>query len=192
MTTAAAAVHSAAPDALIFFSGLNYDTDISAIPLGLPLKGTKGTSTADKVAYFEPSSFPYADKIVIEVHKYDFEETQESCASFESTLLDAGYVSIDKTNAAVKYRLPVVLSEWGFNHDGNYWNTTTYNECLIQFMSKYKPSGWMQWDLSGSYMLREGVQDIDESWGLLSHDWSSVRNQETIEYSLSPMIKATL
>lgn len=88
MTSAAKAVHEADPDALIFFSGLSYDTYIDPIPLGKTLNGTTGTSSAGKSAKFVPSDFAYKDKIVLEIHKYDFETTQDDCATFKRKWYD--------------------------------------------------------------------------------------------------------
>lgn len=64
MTSAASIVHSVAPGALIFFSGLSFDTYIDVIPKGEALTGTNGTSTEGKVAYFNPSRFTYSNRIV--------------------------------------------------------------------------------------------------------------------------------
>lgn len=195
MTEAASVVHSVAPDALIYFSGLNFDVTISPIPLGLPLNGTTGTSTEGKVAYFNPSDLPFSNKIVLELHKYDFEHTQASCKNFEASLYDAGYSAIDIANPAVKYHLPMMFTEWGLIQDGLYWNTTTYNQCLIEFFEKWKPSGWMQWELAGSFYVQTRaarVQDAEEAWGLVNHNWTAFRSKFTIKNSLEALRKATL
>ncbi|KAH6675847.1 glycoside hydrolase superfamily [Halenospora varia] len=196
MTTAASIVHSSAPDALIFFSGLNYDVITSPLTSGYPLNGTTGTGTAGKSAIFAPEKFEFKDKIVLELHKYDFEHTQASCSSFANSLITAGYSTLNTTSPAVKYHLPMVLSEWGFIQNGTYWNQTSYNECLIQFMGRWKPSGWMQWEVSGSFYVKTSggvsVQDLDEAWGLLDHEWKGVRSRVTVDNSLRRMIEATL
>jgi hypothetical protein len=64
MTAAADAVHEADPDALLFFSGLSYDTYIDPIPLGKTLNGTAGKSTANKTAKFVPDKFAWKDSQV--------------------------------------------------------------------------------------------------------------------------------
>jgi endoglucanase len=195
MTAAAAAVHSSAPGVLLFFGGIDFDTTISAIPLGQPLTGTNGTSTEGKTAYFNPSHFPYANRIVLELHKYDFEHTQATCEDFAASLYGAGYSTLNTTDPAVKYHLPVMLTEWGFAQDGVYYNSTTYNTCLIQFMEKWKPSGWIQWELSGSFYVQTRaatLQDVDEGWGLLNHNWTAIRSPVTIQNSLDAMRKAIL
>lgn len=168
MTAAADAVHEAAPEVLIYFSGLDYDTKLSKIPLGEELNGTSGTPTEGKSATFNPSDFPYENKIALELHKYDFEETQIPCDEFISGFYDYGFHALDPDNEETVYLFPVAITEWGFIQDGEYFNSTTYNECMIEFVEKYKP-GFFQWDVAGSYYIqtKDGatIQDKDEAWG---------------------------
>ena len=92
--------------------------------------------------------------------------------------------------------MPIVLTEWGFIQNGTYWFDTTYNDCLIQFMTEYKPSGWIQWELSGSFYIKStgvplvSVQDVDEGWGLLNHTWNVIRSPIMVANSLDKMISA--
>lgn len=168
MTAAAAAVHEVAPQALIFFSGLNFDTTIRPLPLGQTLNGTSGTATAGKTAVFNPNSYAYKDKIVLEIHKYDFEKTQDNCTYFGSKWYNLGFQALNANDPVTKYTFPVVISEWGFIRDGKYYQQTTYNKCLIEFVNKWKVS-WMQWDVAGSYYVRKRngatTLDDDEAWG---------------------------
>jgi endoglucanase len=196
MTAAADAVHKADPDALIFFSGLSYDTYIDPIPLGKTLSGTSGTTTAGKTAKFVPSDFAFKDKIVLEIHKYDFEATQDDCATFKKKWYQKGFQAINPQDSATKYLFPVVISEWGFIHNGTYWNQTTYAKCLVEMVKEYKV-GWMHWELSGSFYLqtRPGrnphtIQGLDEAWGLLNYDWTAIRSPVTLDNSLYKMIGA--
>lgn len=197
MTDAANAVHKADPDALIFFSGLSYDTYIDPIPLGKTLNGTKGTSTEGKTAKFIPEKFAYKDKIVLEIHKYDFEATQDDCATFKSKWYQKGFQALDASNPQTKYLFPMVLSEWGFIQNGTYFKQTTYNNCTIEMVEDWQFS-WMQWELSGSFYLQyrpgrtplETIVGGDEAWGLLNYDWSAVRSPVTVENSLQKMIDA--
>jgi endoglucanase len=154
MTEAAAAVHSAAPNVLLVFSGLDYDTKISPIIKGLPLTGTSGTSSAGKSVVFQPSTLPYANRIVLELHKYDFENTHASCEDFGNSLYNAGYSSLNTTDPATKYSFPVLLTEWGFIQNGTYWRDTTYNKCLIAFMEK-----WLDAVGVGGQLLRADAGD---------------------------------
>lgn len=196
MTAAADAVHKAAPDALIFFSGLSYDTYIDAIPLGKTLNGTSGTTTANKTAKFVPSDFPYENKIVLEIHKYDFEATQDPCPKFKDAWYKKGFQAVNPSDDATEYLFPMVISEFGFIQNGTYWNQTTYNKCLIEMVEDWKV-GWMQWELSGSFYLqtRPGrtpttIQGLEEAWGLLNYNWSAVRSPVTVENSLDKLITA--
>ncbi|KAF2270001.1 glycoside hydrolase [Lojkania enalia] len=196
MTSAANAVHEADPDALIFFSGLSYDTYIDPIPLGKMLNGTDETATEGKSVIFIPNNFPYKDKIVLEIHKYDFEATQDDCPTFKSKWYEKGFQALDASNPATKYLFPMVLSEWGFIHNGTYWSQTTYNKCLIEMVEDWQFS-WQHWELSGSFYLQtrpnrtpNTIQGLEEFWGLLNYDWSTVRSPVTIENSLSKMITA--
>ena len=196
MTAAANAVHKVAPDALLFFSGLSFDTFIDPIPLGKTLNGTAGTSTADKTALFLPSDFPWADKIVLEIHKYDFEATQNPCPVFKADWYQKGFQAVNASDPATKYTFPMVISEWGFIQNGTYWNQTTYNKCLIEMVEDYQV-GWMQWDISGSFYLQtrpnrvpETIQGLEESWGLLNYTWDGVRDPITVANSLDKMVAA--
>lgn len=196
MTAAASAVHTAAPDALIFFSGLSYDTYISPIPLGQTLSGTAKTSTAGKSAKFIPSTFPFQNKIVLELHKYDFEATQNPCPTFKRNFYGQGFQAVNASDPTTKYVFPLVISEWGFNENDVYWNQTTYAKCMVDMVKTYRV-GWMHWDISGSFYLvtRSGRtpatrQDVEETWGLLSKDWSVIRSPVTLENSLFKMIDA--
>jgi hypothetical protein len=196
MTRAANSVHEAAPDALIFFSGLNFDTYIDPIPLGKTLNGTAGTSTSNKTAKFVPSDFAWEKKIVLELHKYDFEATRSPCSVFKANWYKQGFQAVNETDPATKYLLPVAITEWGFIHNGTYWNQTMYNTCLIQMVEEYKVS-WMQWEISGSFYLQtrpnrtpNTIQGQEEFWGLLNYNWDGVRDPVTVENSLKKMIAA--
>ena len=196
MTAAADAVHAADPNALIFFSGLSYDTYIDPIPLGKTLNGTKGTSTAGKSARFVPDNFTWKNKIVLEIHKYDFEATQDDCKTFKSKWYQKGFQALDPSNPQTKYLFPMVLSEWGFIHNGTYFKQTTYNNCTIEMVKDWQFS-WMHWELAGSFYLqtRPGrtprtIQGLEEFWGLVNYDWSAVRSPVTLENSLFKMIDA--
>lgn len=200
MTSAASIVHTIAPDVLIFFSGFNYDSNLIPVVEGLPLTGTANTTTAGKSAIFKPSDFEFKEKIVLELHKYDFEHTQANCIDFAKTLYDAGYNTLNTTDPAVVNQFPMVLTEWGFTQNGTYWHDTTYNKCLIEFMANLEArgvgSGWIHWELSGSFYIKtsNGVsaQDLDEAWGLLNHNWTEIRSPVTVANSLEKMIEATL
>jgi endoglucanase len=196
MTDAANSVHTANSNVLIFFSGLSYDTYINQIPTGQTLTGTSGTSSAGKTAKFVPSDFAFQEKIVLEIHKYDFEGTHDDCTTFKKKWYGAGFQAVNPQDKSTKYVFPVVISEWGFINNGVYWNQTTYAKCLIEMVKEYKV-GWMHWELSGSFYLQtrpfrnpKTIQGLDEAWGLLNYNWTAIRSPVTLENSLYKMIAA--
>lgn len=177
---AASGIHAANSVPLIFFSGLNYDTDLSTITTGADLGDGRS---------FDISSFEFADKIVFELHNYDNDET--NCSALESSLYDGGFNAVDTSSSTTAKNIaPVVLTEFGFLQNATTFEGV-YSQCLKDFVTE-KKVGWMQWVLAGSYYIRSGEQDFDETWGLLNHDWSAWRSDETIEQYTIPMVQGTL
>jgi hypothetical protein len=175
MVAAANIVNAANPNILVFFSGLNFDTDMSPIPVADDLGGGRR---------FQKSSFKYADKLVLELHNYQNSAT--SCDSMKSGLLNNGFKALD---SSAKNQMPVVLTEFGYSQADNSYNSV-YATCLKQIIPGWH-AGWMIWALGGSYYIRSGTQDFEESWGLLNHNWSGWRSTTAIN-SLTQMIDASL
>jgi len=90
MASAAATIHAANPDVLLFFTGWNYDPSLSALVDGQLLNGTANTTTAGKSALFIPGSFPFQEKIVLELHWYGFQHTEVNCSVFTAGFLVRG------------------------------------------------------------------------------------------------------
>jgi hypothetical protein len=161
MVPAATYIHGNNSAPLIFFSGLNYDTDDSAI--------TNGQVLGDG-QYFTISSFPFANKLVYEVHNYQNSAT--SCSDITSGLYHYGYGAMNVSDKSYPNKAPVVMTEFGFNQgDGS--DKSVYAQCLKSYLTQQPggPGGWMQWVLAGSYYIRSGTQDYEETWGgLLSDD----------------------
>lgn len=82
-------------------------------------------------------------------------------------------------------------TEWGFAMNDNTTWKLPYTACLAQWLPAQK-AGWMLWALAGSYYIRSGTKDYDETWGLLTHDWSTWRNPTYVQQSFIPMVKATI
>lgn len=156
---AATGIHSNNSLPLIFFSGLNYDTDDSFM-----IDGT----TTDDGASFEPSSYPFSDKIVYEIHNYDNGAT--SCDDVRNYLYDNAYGAMNLSDPAHPNKGPVVMTEFGFNQeDGS--SESVYAQCIqdVVLDAPGGPAGWMQWVISGSYYIREGTKDFEETWGKLTN-----------------------
>jgi hypothetical protein len=100
--SAAKVINSANNVVLIFFSGLNYDNDMSPIPTA----GNVGNNT-----HFHKSDFTFSNKLVLELHNYDTGAT--SCSSLESSLYSAGFDALDTSNPDIVNVMPVVMTEWG-------------------------------------------------------------------------------
>lgn len=168
-------VNQANPNILIFLSGLDYDTKMAPIATGADLGSGKK---------FLLSNYKYANKLVLELH--DYENGATNCGSMEGGLWDNGFIA---TSPSTVNNMPVVLTEFGFSQAGNDY-TTTYATCIKKLMPQWK-TGWMVWVLSGSYYIREGTQDYEETWGLLNHNWSAWRSTAAIT-ALQGMIDASL
>jgi hypothetical protein len=175
VTAAADLVNAANPDILIFLSGLDFDTTLSPIP---------GAGDLGSGKKFQKSSFKYADKLVLELHNYQNSAT--SCDSMKSSLNNGGFKALD---ASAMNQMPVLLTEFGFNQADSSYNGV-YAKCLRTIIPQWK-AGWTVWVLSGSYYIRSGTQDFEETWGLLNHDWSGWRSTSAIN-ALKEMISASL
>ncbi|KAH6871784.1 beta-1,6-galactanase [Thelonectria olida] len=175
------AINSANSDTLIFLSGLNYDTTLAPVVRGTAL--TPGTEV------FNLDDFSgYADKLVLELHNYATSST--SCSSLKSDLYGKGFQAMNASDSTTKNVFPVLMTEWGFLMTDSTWKGV-YNTCLAEFLPEGS-AGFMLWVLVGSYYIRSGTQDFEETWGLLSHDWSGWRNEDFVQQSFAPMIEATL
>ncbi|KAI3395660.1 hypothetical protein diail_1026 [Diaporthe ilicicola] len=174
----AAAVSGANPEVLVVLSGLDFDTYLTPVVRGTAL--TPGTAT------FSRADFA-AGKVVLELHNYA--NSVADCASLESSLYNDGFEALDTANTTVNH-FPVLLTEWGFAQDGATY-LEPYTQCLAEYLPAQK-AGWMIWVLAGSYYIRSGGQDYDETWGLLTHDWSEWRDPAFVNSTLAPMVDATL
>lgn len=150
---AASAVYAANPDMLIFFSGLDSDFNIEPI--------VAGSTLVDPLFSFTVASYPWANKFVLEIHEYE-EGISNVCFIYENILLSFGFDTTTKTGGN---RVPLVVSEWGHDEtDASGAYKSPYTSCLTQFMAQ-RGLGWMVWVLAGSYYIRSGSQDTDESYG---------------------------
>ncbi|CAJ2509678.1 Uu.00g147040.m01.CDS01 [Anthostomella pinea] len=174
------AINAANSDILIFLSGLDFDTWITPMVQGTAM--TPGTATYSAV------DFPgYANKLVLEIHNYNNDAT--NCSSLQSTLYHDGFQAMHPEDSEAVNVLPVLLTEFGFEQTSTEWQRT-YATCIANYLSQQK-AGWFIWVISGSYYIRSGTQDYDETWGLLTHDWSAWRSQSYIDGGLKPLVENT-
>ena len=144
MRSAAQIVHKENPSAVIFLSGLGYDTDLSIV-------------TAGK---FDINEWP-AHKTALELHRYDSKTSPTTnCNSIQTDMDRLGW---EITKPGHVKTMPVVMTEFGFAQSGNTFQGK-YAQCLKSFFETRR-TGWIYWVLAGSYYIRSGKQDFDEPWG---------------------------
>jgi endoglucanase len=161
------AVHDANPDLLIAMGGTLSSTDISFLR-NKPLDRS-----------------PFGDKIVYEWHHYTF--TPNWIASFKSCSIwksvTVGGTSGFLIQQGKDYTGPLWLSEFGFSQAGGpperhgieTQEDYDYLTCLVDYV-KGNDGDWALWAIQGSYYVRDGTVDKDESWGVLKSDFSDWRN----------------
>lgn len=175
MVAASKVINAANPDILVTFSGLNFDTQLKPV--------VEGTDLGNGVK-FRKSDFAFQDKIILELH--DYENSITSCTSLQNNLISNGFSTLTGTKANT---LPMMLTEWGHNQADNSY-TGVYASCLRSFLPAQKV-GWFYWVVAGSYYIRSGTQDYEETWGLYNHDWSGWRSAANI-VEMKKAVQATL
>jgi hypothetical protein len=179
MRQGAEAVHDAHPDLLIFLAGLSFGTYLTPVVQGTALTPGNGR--------FSFGDFPgYANKLVLELHNY--ETGIGNCNSLQGNLHRNGFQALQGGNGVNVF--PVMMTEFGFQMDDRTWRGV-YASCLASYLPAQK-AGWTIWVLPGSYYIRSGIQDYDEGWGLLNHDWSAWRSQGYVDGALKAMVRNTL
>ena len=179
----AQAIHSANPNLMVVFGGVTSATDLSYIQ----------SNPLDSSAWGGPS------KTVYEFHSYyfSFPGSSSICPVYDGILgAKTGFVlEQDKS-----FTGPLWLSEFGAlqvitNSGGSLLGGAetaleqAYLKCIVSYMEG-NDADWAIWALQGSYYVREGTVDYDESYGLLNHDWTDWRNA-TFKNALGNMFQVT-
>lgn len=162
VVSAGGIVHAGNPDALVIVGGGLSATDLSAQKGGvLDFSG-------------------WAGKHVWEFHAYSFTVTFK---------LDFGLCDIKQDLYGVfdgfvleqnkDYTAPLILSEFGVamgdSTSGLSSDDSDYLSCLVDYMES-NDAEWALWAVQGSYYIREGTIDYNETWGLYNQEWSAMRN----------------
>lgn len=158
-------VHAAHPDTLILVGGAQSSTDLAH--LRARMLDTSG----------------WAGKNVWEMHAYSFTITFPD-AFKNCDIVKAQYGAwigfVLEQNRP--YTGPMILGEFGVgmgpggdSTNGLGEQDARYLSCLVSYMTN-NDAEWAVWVLGGSYYIRQGNVDHDESYGLLTHDWSTWRN----------------
>ncbi|EMC98788.1 glycoside hydrolase family 5 protein [Baudoinia panamericana UAMH 10762] len=179
---AASVIHKHNPSPLIFFSGEGYNTDDTyAIQ-----RQTWNHKT------FTPEKYAFRNKVVYEIHNY--QTKAKSCSNdIQPRLYHTAYCAMNLSDSSCPNHGPVIMTEFGFDQTDSS-DQSVYAQCISSTLLQQPggPGGWMQWVLAGSYYIRSGIKDYDETWGLLNHDWSDFRNRSVIDDYLRPFVAATL
>ncbi|KAF3356917.1 Protein fat-free-like protein [Verticillium dahliae VDG1] len=169
MRAGADAVHAANKDVPIILSGLDYDTFVTPVFRGTPLEPSDQVfSRDDFVGYGE-------DKLILEIHNY--ETNTNSCDSLRYNLYNKGFQAMNASDPATVNVFPVQLTEYGHSMEDGSWKTKVYQPCLAEYLPEVK-ANWFIWVIVGRYYTRQGVQEFDDSWGLMNPDWSGWRNPD--------------
>ncbi|KAL2268040.1 hypothetical protein VTJ83DRAFT_2886 [Remersonia thermophila] len=178
----ASAIHSANPTPLILLSGMDSSTQFDVLVDGKPL--SPGTEPFNRSA-FAPG---FSDRLALEMHAYSIIEKVTDCSKFEEKLQNQGFSTLTQPAEA---QYPLLMTEFGFAQDDETWRTDVYATCITSFLPKQRV-GWFIWVIAGSYYIRDGTQEFDESWGLLDSTWENWRSPEFVENGLKKMIRETL
>ncbi|KXJ97205.1 glycoside hydrolase family 5 protein [Microdochium bolleyi] len=177
-TQAALRIHGSNPDALILIGGTQSSTDLVHI----------------KKSNFDFST--WKNKHVWEWHAYSFTVTFsvnfDDCKFLQSQygFFDGFVLEQDKP-----YTAPLMLSEFGFGMaggprpDGLSDKDGRYFDCLKQY-AVGNDMEWAIWALQGTYYIREGILEYEDSWGYVNADWTGVRNPQIGEL-LGPLFAVT-
>lgn len=178
MTQAATRVHAANPELLVVMGGTQSSTDLTHI---------RANRNIDWSAW--------QGKHVWEWHAYSFTVTFAAVKG-NCDLLKQAYGLFDGfvLEQGRDYTAPLILSEFGFGmtggpNDGLSDDDNSYFQCLRDYVTG-NDGEWSLWAVQGSYYLRQGTVDAEESWGLLDNDWKNLRNAKVPEL-LADMFKVT-
>ncbi|RYP50172.1 hypothetical protein DL768_004289 [Monosporascus sp. mg162] len=180
MRQGADAVNGANPDVLVVLSGLDFDTWLNPV--------VEGTALVPGSGLFDRADFAGygADKLVLELHNYA--NNAADCGGLKRDLYAKGYRALHPEDPKTADVFPVLLTEFGFAQ-ATAWESV-YATCLAEMLAEER-AGWFIWVMAGSYYIRSGIQDYEETWGLLNHDWSDWRSPDYIEQGFMPLVRDT-
>ena len=135
----------------------------------------------------------WPDRVVYEYHIYSYSVgyATGTCWLFEQEMgAAAGYLLTQGED----YTGPLWVSEFGFGMTGGTNSGLSdgdwaYFDCLRGYLEG-NDADWSIWAVQGDYYVRDGIVSHDESYGLLSSDWSGLRNPDILSL-LSGMMAVT-
>ncbi|KAI4339487.1 hypothetical protein MLD38_024429 [Melastoma candidum] len=165
MQQGAETVHAANPNVLVILSGLDYDTNLSF------LQNRQVNVTFTKKVVFELHW--YAVSSSNSLSEWVNGNLNEVCARVSS--------KVEQTSIFLRRQgFPLFLSEFGVDQTGTDENDARFFTCLLRTTAMLDLD-FALWGLLGSYYLRDGIIDRDESYGILNHNWTGVRNSTFLQ-----------
>jgi endoglucanase len=162
MPQAARIVHEANPNALVIVGGLDGGTNLAQLrdrdmPVG-----------------------DWAGKNVWESHAYSFTVNTPDFNNCDIRKVNYGFLFGFVLEQQKKWTGPLFLSEFGVGMEGGPNNGLNdkdyaYLTCLVGYMEN-NDADWALWSIAGSYYIREGTVDREDTWGALDKSWTGWRN----------------
>ncbi|KAL6549913.1 hypothetical protein OROMI_020401 [Orobanche minor] len=126
----------------------------------------------------KPLGLKFNHKLVYEAHWYRFgiiadewiTRTNDLCASATKTAWN-NYLFLTTGDDPV----PLILSEFGADQSGKSEADHRYMSCLLAEVAE-RDIDWALWTYQGSYMLRHGRVNFDETYGVTDLNWNRLRN----------------
>lgn len=156
-------IHKANPNLLVIVSGLHYDLTFEFLKQ-------------------KPLEKIFKNKLVYEVHRYAFSTGQrnlwltqpfhKACDRITREIeKEAGFLT-KGGNAA-----PLFASEFGIKQVEMGRVERLFLGCFLGYLAEMDLD-WSVWALQGGYYIRGGVRGLDETYGMLDSDWSTIRNPD--------------
>ncbi|KAH6761019.1 hypothetical protein C2S51_017968 [Perilla frutescens var. frutescens] len=156
-------IHKANPKLLVIVSGLQYDLSFDFLKKK-PLK---------KI---------FKHKLVYEFHQYEFstglrylwlnQPFNKACERITRQIeREAGFL-VEGENG-----VPLFASEFGTKQVEMGRAENLFLGCLLGYLAE-KDLDWSVWALQGNYYIRSGARGLDETYGMLNSDWSSIRSPD--------------
>ncbi|XP_059639248.1 glycosyl hydrolase 5 family protein-like [Cornus florida] len=162
MKEGAEAIHGANPDLLVLVSGLSYDTNLSFVKE-------------------KPLDVDLGNKLVYEAHWYSFGDSDDDWKNQPNVMCNTVTDKFQNLSGGFiisgEKPYPLFLSEFGADQGFQNEKDNKYITCLMAYVAD-KDLDWALWTLQGSYLVREGQIDTDETYGMFDSDWQNLRNPD--------------
>ncbi|KAL2517218.1 Cellulase (glycosyl hydrolase family 5) protein [Abeliophyllum distichum] len=156
-------IHEANSNLLIIVSGLNYDLNLIFLKT-------------------RPLQLNFENKLVYEIHRYSFSEGQKDlwlnqpinkvCENITQEIKSKSGFLIEGNNPT-----PLFVSEFGINQLGLDRADNMFLGCFLGYLAEMDLD-WSVWALQGSYYIRDGLHGPEETYGMLTSNWTNLRSSE--------------